>query len=112
MNKLTVRAWSRYSQDASALLGALIRTARTERGMTAQQVAERVGISRGLLQRIEQGGLKSEIGVVFEAAAVVGVKLFDADRPTLARELHHAREKLVLLPRSVRLPSRAVDDDF
>jgi transcriptional regulator with XRE-family HTH domain len=84
------------------LLGGLIREARNERKITAQELADRAGISRGMLQRIEKGNPKCEIGAVFEAAAIVGVKLFDADENALAKHLHHTREKLALLPKSVR----------
>jgi len=112
MPKSITRAYSRYSRDASALLGKLIREARNERKLTAQELADRAGISRGLLQRIEKGNLKCEIGAVFEAAAVVGVKLFDADESVLTKYLHQTREKLALLPKSVRKKSKAVHDDF
>jgi transcriptional regulator with XRE-family HTH domain len=112
MPKSSQRTYSRYSQDAVALLGGLVRAARTERGMTAQELAERAGISRGLLQRIEKGDLKCEIGAVFEVAAIVGVRLFDANEAALAHHLQQIQEKLTLLPKSVRTKTRAIDDDF
>lgn len=112
MPKSITRAYSRYCRDAVALLGGLIRSARKERKFTAQEVAERAGISRGLLQRIEKGDLKCEIGAVFEVAAIVGVTLFDADDTTLNRYIRHTEEKLALLPKSVRKTKKAVDDDF
>ena len=112
MPKSITRTYSRYSRDAAALLGALIRTARKERKLTAQELAERAGISRGLLQRIEKGDLKCEIGAAFEVAAIVGVTLFDADTSALARHRKQTEDKLVLLPKSVRKKSRAVRDDF
>ena len=112
MPKSMTRAYSRYSRDAGALLGALIRAARKERGLSAQEVAERAGISRGLLQRIEKGNLRCAIGAVFEVAAIVGVRLFDADETTLARHLNQTRDKLALLPKSVRKPRTTVRDDF
>ena len=112
MPKSITRAYSRYTQTASALLGGLIRVARIKRKYTAQEVADRAGISRGLLQRIEKGNLKCEIGMVFEVAAIVGVKLFDADQSTLTKHLHRTEEKLELLPKSVRNKSKAVRDDF
>jgi transcriptional regulator with XRE-family HTH domain len=89
-----------------------VRTARTEQGMTAQELAERAGISRGLLQRIEKGDLKCEIGAVFEVAAIVGVRLFDANETALAHHIQRIEEKLTLLPKSVRTKARAIDDDF
>jgi transcriptional regulator with XRE-family HTH domain len=112
MPKSIIRTYSRYSRDASGLLGALIREARHERKLTAQELADRAGISRGLLQRIEKGNLKCEIGAVFEVATIVGVKLFDADESTLTKYLRQTKEKLVLLPKSVRNKSKAVRDDF
>jgi len=112
MPKSITRTYSRYSRDAAALLGALIREARNERKLTAQELADRAGISRGLLQRIEKGSLKCEIGAVFEVATVVGVKLFDFDESTLTKYLRQTKEKLALLPKSIRKKSKAVRDDF
>lgn len=112
MPKSIPRTYSRYSRDAAALLGTLIREARHARKLTAQELADRAGISRGLLQRIEKGNLKCEIGAVFEVAAIAGIKLFDADESTLTKYLGQTREKLALLPKSVRRKSKAVRDDF
>ena len=104
--------YSRYSREAVELLGKLIRAARTERRMTTIEVSERAGISRGRLQRIEKGEMTSEIGAVFEVAAVVGLKLFDADQTGLSRLARQTDDKLTLLPKSVRKKSVAVKDDF
>ena len=112
MPKSVTRTYSRYSRDAAALLGALIRETRTELKLTTQELADRAGISRGLLQRIEKGNLKCEIGAVFEVATIVGVKLFDADETALRKYMHQTKEKLALLPKSVRKKSKAVRDDF
>ena len=43
--------------------------------MTAQDLADRVGISRKKLHNIEKGAPRPEIGTVFEAAALAGVRL-------------------------------------
>ena len=112
MPKSITRTYSRYTREASSLLGGLIRAARKERQLTAQEVADRAGISRGLLQRIEKGDLKCEIGAVFEVATIVGVKLFDTDETTLRRHIRQTEDKLALLPKSVRKKSRAVHDEF
>lgn len=112
MPKSITRTYSRYSRDATTLLGGLIREARKERKLTAQEVADRAGISRGLLQRIEKGDLKCEIGAVFEVATLVGIKLFDADETTLSKHLSQNKDKLALLPKSIRKKSKAVRDDF
>ena len=103
MPKSITRTYSRYSREAVALLGTLIREARNERKLTAQELAERAGISRGMLQRIQNGNLKCEIGAVFEVAAIVGA---------LTKYLNQTRGKLALLPKSVRKKPKAVHDDF
>lgn len=112
MPKSITRTWSRYSREAALLLGTLIRTARLKKHLTAQEVADRAGISRGLLQRIEKGDLKCEIGTVFEAATIVGVTLFETDEKGMARNRRQAEETLALLPKSARKQSRQVIDDF
>ena len=112
MPKPITRTYSRYAQEASALLGGLIRAARKERKLTAQELADRAGISRGLLQRIEKGDLKCEIGAAFEVATIVGVKLFDATEGTLTRHLRQTEDKLALLPQRIKTRKKAVRDDF
>ncbi|WP_246722226.1 helix-turn-helix transcriptional regulator [Rhizobium laguerreae] len=62
----------------------MIRRARIERKLTTQELADRAGISRGLLQRIEKGDPACAIGAFFEVSAIVGVRLFNADDATLA----------------------------
>ena len=106
------RSYSRVTRQALSLLGKLIRVGRTERGMTAQDLADRANISRTTLYNIEKGGTGPEIGTVFEVAAIVGVRLFEYDERTL--QMHNARldEKLTLLPKSVRPSMKEVDDDF
>jgi len=105
-------AYSEYSKNAIVLLGSLIQAARKEQKLTAQEVAERAGISRNFLQRIEKGDPKSNIGAFFEVATIVGVKLFDADEASLSKHIHQVEDKLALLPKSIRKKQRKVDDDF
>ena len=59
MPKSTTRTYSRYSRDAAALLGALIREARNERKLTAQELADRAGISRGLSEHEIKNGYQT-----------------------------------------------------
>ncbi len=112
MPKPITRTYSRYTREASALLGGLIRASRKERKLTAQELADRAGISRGLLQRIEKGDLKCEIGAVFEAATIVGVRLFNADETTLTKHLRRTEDKLALLPKRIKARKKVVRDDF
>ena len=112
MAKLANRGHSRYAREAAELLGLMIRTARIERDLTVADVAERAGISRGLVHRIEKGEMGSSIGAAFEVAAIVGLHLFEAKPKTLTRHLSMGRDKLTLLPQSVRTGATKVKDDF
>ena len=107
------RTYSRYGREAVATLGQLIRINRIERKLSMIELAERVGISRDMLRRIENGDPRCEIGAAFEAAAIVGVSLFEEDRGRLATRMADQAEKLSLLPKKVRKPkTTAVRDDF
>ncbi len=112
MAKPETRPYSSYSRDALALLAQLIRRARIDRQLTTQELADRVGISRGLVQRIERGDPGCAIGAVFEAAAIVGVRLFDADQRILVAQLSANNAVLTLMPKSVRHSTGKVKDDF
>lgn len=112
MPKLAARPYSRYSRDAAILLGQLIRLARIQQKLTVEQLAERAGLSRGLVHRIEKGDLGCAIGSVFEAAAIVGVRLFGADAAGLTTAMAANTTTLALLPQSIRLTTKAVKDDF
>lgn len=112
MAKPTLRPYSRYSRDAVALLGQQIRRARIEKKLTAGDLAERAGVSRGLIQRIERGDPGCGIGPVFEAAAIVGVRLFDAGPAALSQMADEVKAALTLLPRSARPARIETDDDF
>lgn len=112
MAKPNTRPYSRYGLETAELLGLMIHNARTERGLTVTEAAERAGISRGLVHRIERGEMGCSIGAVFELAAIVGVSLFEAQPSTLPRHLAMARNKLTLLPKKVRKSTRVVKDDF
>ena len=112
MAKPSHRSYSRYAREAVELLGLMIRNARIERGITVADVAERAGISRGLVHRIEKGEMGSSVGAAFEAAAIVGLRLFEAESTTLTRDLSMERDRLTLLPQSVRTATTKVKDDF
>lgn len=113
MPRIENRTYSRYTREAVMLLGKLIRLARKERRLSAAELAERAGISRGTLQRIEKGDPKVEIGVMFEAATLVGVNLFDADNGRLSGKIARADDKLALMPKAIHKPAAgSVKDEF
>jgi DNA-binding XRE family transcriptional regulator len=85
MSRQATSTYSRITRHAATLLGKQIRIARKEHKMTAQDLADRAGISRGLLQRIEKGNLTCRIG---------------------------ADDKIALLPKHIHPGKKVVDDDF
>lgn len=112
MAKPVTRTYSRYTRQALSLLGALLRAARIERKIGTQALAERAGISRDLLYRIEKGDPRCEIGVVFELAAILGVPLFESELGALQKRRREIEDRLTLLPRAVHAPRAEVQDDF
>lgn len=106
------RTYSRYTQEALALLGKMIRHGRKERRLTAQELSERVGVSRSTLQRIENGDPKVEIGLMFEAAVLVGVKLFDSDEKGVRALSARMDDRIAVLPKHVHKPGKNVIDEF
>lgn len=112
MPKPVNRATSRYAAEAMSYLGQLIRQRRIERKETVAELAERAGISRGLLQRVEKGDPGCSIGAVFEVAALVGIRLFDLDRERLVENNQQLGRILTLLPRVTRPAGKPVKDDF
>ena len=106
------RSFSQYTTEAVSLLGKLIKLGRKKRQWSEFDLAERVGVSRQTVQRIERGDPTCALGLVFEAAALVGVPLFDSDRTSLASHLERTDDVLTLMPKSVHKTNKAVDDDF
>ena len=109
---MSPRPYSRLTKDALTLLGAQVRLARKQRGMTEVELAERAGIARSTLQLIEKGDARVEIGLVFEAAILAGVSLFAPEASRLAPQIERLEDKLALLPRSIRRPRPAMNDAF
>jgi transcriptional regulator with XRE-family HTH domain len=112
MAKPSTRLYSRYSLEALSLLGSLLRAARIERKLGTQALAERAGISRDMLHRIEKGDPRCEIGVVFELAAILGVPLFEPELRGVQKRRHEIEDRLALLPKAVHPPRGGVKDDF
>lgn len=73
------RTYSRYTDEALKLLAERIKATRLERSITVQDLAERAGISRDLLYRIEPADPVCSIGVVFEVSTLLGLNLFQSN---------------------------------
>ena len=98
---------------AVRVLGQQIATARRQQRRTADEVAERAGMTRVTLRNIERGDPTVAIGLYFEVATVLAIPLFGRDGRELAELSAQGQRELALLPARVR-PRRAVevDDDF
>lgn len=104
--------YSRPTERAVALLGAQIASARRERRWTAQDLAERAGISVSTLRNAERGEPTVAVGVMFELATLLGIPLFAEDRAQVGELLEVERRRAALLPQRVRPNVGAIDDDF
>lgn len=106
------RTYSKYAQEAALLLGQHIKLSRKERKWSEQNLADRAGISRATLQKIEAGEMSPSMGLVFETAALVGVPLFEQENKALSNKIELTQSKIALLPKRIRTNNKAVDDDF
>lgn len=106
------RTYSKYAKEAVFLLGQQIKLGRKNRKWSEQNLADRAGISRATLQKIEAGKMSPSIGFVFEVAALVSVPLFEQDNQSLATRLDLTQSKIALLPKRIQNKNKAVDDDF
>lgn len=106
------RTHSPMARDAVAILGQAIASERRRQGRTAADLAERAGISRDTLHRVEHGDPRVAVGTVLELLVLLGVPLFDTDAAGVARRAVDGRQVLDLLPQRVRAPAVEADDDF
>ena len=106
------RTYSKYALEAVTLLGEQIKLERKQRRWNEKNLAERTGISRATLQKIENGDMSCSIGLFFEVATLVGINLFEQDKFPLSRHLEQTRDKIALLPKRIKVKTKAVHDDF
>lgn len=95
-------------REALRDLGGVISAARRERGFTQKELADRVGVSRDTLARIEAGAAGVAIGAVLTSAWVLGLPILAFSDFAAARATSSVAEYLSLLER--RLPKRVRDD--
>ena len=105
-----VRTYSQDTTEALMLLGRQIAATRRERGWTAQELAERVGISKVTVLKIEHGKASVRLGDAFETATVLGLPLFHPDPDRRRLQAAWLKDRLAVLPERVRAP--VIDTDF
>lgn len=93
-------------------MGELIRVARTERGFSQNNLAQRLNVSRYSIMAIEKGDPKVAIGMVFEAATIVGIPLLAGNDQELQKLERTLASFTAVLPKRVRLKNEPTDDNF
>ena len=101
---------SRATTHAAHLLGLQVQEGRRRRRWTQSELAERMGVSKATLAKVERGDPSVALGTAFEAAILVGVPLFAGDADSKRSEERRLEDRLALLPERVRRVP--VDDDF
>ncbi len=103
---------SRPAKSLLLYLGQLIRIARKEKGISQQELCERLSVSRGRIKRIEQGNPEVAIGVVIEACFILGIPLLGCeakDVDNLAKMLSYMNK---LIPLNIPAKNIDFDDNF
>ncbi len=92
-------------------LGSLIEIARKERKMSESTLAERVGVTRSTIHRIQNGNGSVAIQTYIEAAIVLGIPLLGGDKENITNMASLLSYMNTLLPERIRGVT-VVDDDF
>lgn len=107
------RAILPQAQDAVRVLGLEVARARRARRWSQAELAERAGVSRETVRKVEHGGSAVAIGTAFDLAALVGVELFGASPGDLPQLIRRGEERLAVLPSRVRKRADLeLDDEF
>lgn len=90
----------------------MIKAARLNKGLSQDNLAKRINISRYSVMALEKGDPKVSIGVVFEAASIVGIPLLAESEQELQKLNIITSGYNSLLPKRVRHKKGLIDDDF
>ena len=93
-------------------LGAMIKAARLERGMSQSELSQRLSVSRHTVIALEKGEQKVGVGRVFEAATIVGIPLLASDQRELNKLATTVASLTSILPERGRRNKVILDDNF
>jgi transcriptional regulator with XRE-family HTH domain len=96
------------TQRRAEALGERLRLARLRRRMSLTELAERVGVTRGTLSRLEKGDLSTNLGLL---ARVLGVLGLEEDLDRLARDDELGQRLQDVRLRRPRRPSKRKQED-
>ena len=106
------RRYLNSTTDAVRVLGLQLAAARRAQRRTSTEIAERAGMTRVTLSRIERGDPDAAIGLYFEVAMILSVPLFGAESSELADLAARGERDLALLPQRIRVRKVTVNDNF
>ena len=98
--------------SALKTLGAMLKAARLERGMSQAELSQRLGVSRYTVIALEKGEPKVGVGTVFEAATIVGIPLLASDQRQFNKLTTTVANLTSILPERGRRKKVALQDDF
>lgn len=103
-----VRTYCGQTKAAVNCLAVEIKIRRKQKGWTEQELADRAGVSRTTVQKVESGDMGCAIGLVFELATLVGLLLLEEAQ----NNSRSSEQILSLLPKRIRSQDRTIDDNF
>lgn len=95
---LGTKPYSSYAKAAMVQYSKQIKLGRQQRKWSGSELAKRLGVSRATVQKIERGDMTCPIGLVLEAATLVGGSLIDPDPDILAQQIEQSQGKGNLPP--------------
>jgi DNA-binding XRE family transcriptional regulator len=110
--KNSVISQSIVTRAAIKELANMIKVARLQRGMSQEDLAKRINVSRHTIIAIEQARHEVSIGAYFEAAYIVGISLLAKDfkeHRVLSRTLANIT---AVLPKRARKKNEDFANDF
>jgi transcriptional regulator with XRE-family HTH domain len=93
-------------------LGEMIKCARLGKRMSQSNLAQRLNRSRYTVMALEKGDPNVSIGIVFEAATIVGVRLLEEDKTSMQKLSNIVSSLTSVLPKKAKAKTEKINDDF
>ena len=71
-----------YSARTPAQLGPILRSIRTERGLTQQEAGAKVGLKQSTVSAIESDSGRTSVATLYKLLSALGLELFVRDKPS------------------------------